>query len=58
MINIGAKTSAGNNFNSKAAPPAAALAHTDGPRIEQKKLATSSVSLVSVTDPEVSTFEP
>jgi len=45
MINIGAKTSAGNNFNSKAAAPAAALARTDGPRIEQKKLAISSVSL-------------
>jgi len=36
MINIGAKTSAGNNFNSEAAAQAAALAHTDGPRIEQK----------------------
>lgn len=45
MINIGAKNSAGNNFNSKAAAPAAALARTDGPRIEQRKLATSSVSL-------------
>jgi hypothetical protein len=44
MINSGAKTSAGNNFNNKAAAPAAALARTDGPRIEQKKLATSSVS--------------
>jgi len=45
MISIGAKTSAGNNFNSKAAAPAAALARTDRPRIEHKKLATSSVSL-------------
>jgi len=44
MINTGAKNSAGNNFNRKAAAPAAALAHTDGPRIEQEKLATSSVS--------------
>lgn len=44
MINTGAKNSAGNNFKRKAAAPAAALAHTDGPRIEQEKLATSSVS--------------
>ena len=44
MLNIGAKTSAESNFDSKAATPAAALARTDGPRIEQEKLATSSVS--------------
>jgi len=56
MINIGAKTSAGNNFNSKAAP-AAALARMDGPRIEQKSSQLVPFPLVSVTDPEGSTFE-
>jgi hypothetical protein len=44
MINIGAKTSAEINFDSEAAAPASGLARTDGPRIEQKKLTTSSVS--------------
>jgi hypothetical protein len=50
MLNIGAKTSAGSNFDSEAAETAA-LARTDVPRIEQKKLATSFFSFCVCHEP-------